>query len=138
MATALDTVEDYITDVRTMLQDVVSPYRYENDELLVAFNVTLLEARRIRADLFVYNPRDKYPNYQAVNDEQVCIEPPFRLAIVFGTAAHALARDQEDIQDVRASQFMKVFNDLLTGSKMGPLARPQNYNATRQNAASNQ
>ncbi len=51
---ALDTVTDYISDARTLLQDTISPYRYDDPSMLVAFNVTLLEVRRVRADLFVF------------------------------------------------------------------------------------
>ena len=48
--TTLDTVQDYITDARVLLQDLISPYRYDDPSLLTALNVALLEARRLRAD----------------------------------------------------------------------------------------
>ena len=38
--TTLDTVEDYITDARTLLLDTIAPYRYDDASLLVALNVT--------------------------------------------------------------------------------------------------
>src|ERR1700693_4096940 len=109
---ALDQVQDYISDTRTILLDVVPPYRYDDPSLLVAFNVTLLEARRVRADLFVYAGAT-VPYYSAVNTTAVPMEQPFRLALVFGTVAHALTRDQEDVQDARATTFMSLFENIL-------------------------
>jgi len=120
MAT-LDAVQDYLADVRTILLDTIAPYRYDDPSLLIAFNVALIEARRIRADLFVYadTTGTGHVPYYATNDSTpVPLEQPFRLAIVFGTVAHALARDQDDVQDARATTFMALFNSILTGVRM--------------------
>ncbi len=119
--TTLETVSDFVTDIRTLLQDVVQPYRYDDPSLLTALNVTMLEARRIRPDLFVYTHHDKVPSFSAVDTTQVNIEPPFRLSFVYGAASHALARDQEDVQDARASSFMDTFREMLTGVKPVPI-----------------
>ena len=51
----LNTVADYINDARTLLQDMIPEYRYDDPSLLRALNVALLETRRIRPDLFVFN-----------------------------------------------------------------------------------
>lgn len=111
---ALHTVQDYITDARTLLQDVVAPYRYDDPSLLVAFNVTLLEGRRLRPDLFVYCS-DDVPQFSYVDAEEVNIEQQFRLAFVYGLVGHAITRDQEDVQDERAATFMDTFTQMLTG-----------------------
>lgn len=126
---ALDTVQDYITDVRTLLQDTISPYRYDDPSLLVALNVTLLETRRIRADLFVFHEHDKVPYFDVVNTKPVHMEAPFRLALVYGTCGHALARDQEDVQDARSSAFMRVFYTMLLGIAVPGIAPPQQQGA---------
>jgi hypothetical protein len=114
--TTLDTVADYITDTRNVLQDVISPFRYDDPSLLTAFNVSLLETRRLRADLFM-NPtyNGVVPTFQEIDTTKVAIEQPFRLALVFGACAHALARDQEDYQDARATAFMAIFQGMLLG-----------------------
>lgn len=118
MALALTTVEDYIGDVRTLLQDVIAPYRYSDAELITALNVTLLDMRRIRPDLFLGDGTTTYlsdiPQFTAVNTDELPMEAPFRLPIVFGVCGHALARDQEDVQDARATAFLKLFNAMLT------------------------
>lgn len=110
-----DTVNDYITDVRVLLQDQVVPFRYQDAELVVALNAALLETRRLRADLFI-GFLEEIPQYSANDDTVVPIEQPFRLAIVYGICGHALARDQEDIQDTRAAMFMSTFRTMLTGT----------------------
>jgi hypothetical protein len=115
MAT-LDQVQDYISDTRTILLDTIAPYRYDDPSLLVAFNVALLEARRIRADLFVYASAS-VPYYAANDTTVVPMEQPFRLALVFGTVGHALTRDQEDVQDARATVFMGLFYSILLGTR---------------------
>jgi len=124
MPAALETVGDYVGDARTLLQDTVQPYRYDDPSLLVALNVTLLEARRLRADLFVFH-RHSLEAFNAVDDKEVRIEPPFRLAILYGLIGHALQRDQEDVQDARATAFLKLFDDILTGVRQTGLAPAQ-------------
>src|ERR1035437_10271555 len=122
MSNAYDTVTDYIEDARTLLLDTVAPYRYDDPSLLVAFNAALLEGRRLRPDLFVYPPKGRrVPSFDTNSDQPVCIEEQFRLAFVNGLVGHALARDQEDVQDGRATAFLKMFSDILIGvSTMGP------------------
>lgn len=121
----LETVSDYLTDVRVLLQDTIAPFRYDDPSLLAAFNTTLLEGRRLRPDLFVYKHGfDKMPSFSANNQTPVDIEFQFRLAFVFGTVAHALMRDQEDISDARASAFMRGFNSMLIGSGAAVIMSP--------------
>jgi hypothetical protein len=119
MSTALETITDYINDGRTLLQDTLEPFRYLDSELVTAMNVTLLEGRRLRPDLFVY--RKTVPNqrgvqsFQANDGTELEMEEQFRLAFLHGMCAHALERDQEDIQDERSNAFMKIFNTILVG-----------------------
>jgi hypothetical protein len=119
--TTLETVQDYVTDIRTLLQDVVQPYRYDDPSLLTAFNVALLEGRRVRPDLFVYSHHSKVPSFKTVDNTEVNIEPMFRLAFVFAGASHAIMRDQEDVQDQRATSFNAMFTEMLTGIKPIPI-----------------
>jgi hypothetical protein len=121
----LETVADYISDARTLLQDTVAPNRYDDPSLLVALNVTLLEMRRSRPDLFVFEHHERTPNFVAVNTQPIEIESPFRLALVYGTVAHALARDQEDVQDARSAGFMRVFYSMLLGMAVPGVQSPQ-------------
>lgn len=116
MNTTLDTITDYITDGRTLLQDTIAPFRYDDDSLVRAMNVALLEGRRLRPDLFLYNKHFPHvPTLQANDGTKIVIEDQFRLAFLHGMLAHALERDQEDIQDARAAVFMGIFNTILLG-----------------------
>lgn len=117
----LNTVQSLIDDVRTLLLDKLQPYRYTDTELLTALNTALLEGRRLRADLYVTRFGNDVPFYGAVSGEQFCIEPQFRLAFVYGVAAHALLRDDEDVQDSRANGFLARFTDTLIGVRPSPI-----------------
>lgn len=121
--TTLNTVADYLEDARTLLLDTIPAYRYDDASLIIALNVTLLEARRIRPDLFVYRYCGNVPTF-TVNQTTavVYIEAPFRLAILFGLVSHALSRDQEEVQDSRAASYMATFNDILLGLRARPIA----------------
>lgn len=120
----LNSVANYIADVRTLLQDMVPPYRYDDPSLLVALNLTLLEAKRLRSDLFVFNlaVRGQVQAFKTVDDTYVEMEPEFRLAILHGICGHALERDQEDYEDQRASAFLGMFNQGLVGHGLGPVS----------------
>lgn len=117
----LNTVADYIADARTQLQDIVGDrYRYDDKSLLTALNITLLEARWLRADLFVFNlaTRGQVQSFTTIDDTKVAIEGPFRPAILNGIIGHALKRDQEDYQDARASSYLSMFTAGLTGRNL--------------------
>jgi hypothetical protein len=115
--TTLETVSDYITDGRTLLLDTIYPYRYDDASLLVALNVSLLEGRRVRPDLFVFCG-DTIPSFYANDNSIVPIEKQFRLAFLHGMVGHALERDQEDVQDARSQAFLLYMSNLLIGKKI--------------------
>ena len=117
----LDSVESYVNEVRTLLLDKRKPYRYKDSEILTALNTSLTEARRLRADLFVYRHGNHVPWFSAISEEIVPIETQFRLAFVYGIAGHVLERDDEDVQDQRANAFSGMFYDILIGLKPAPL-----------------
>lgn len=122
----LDTIDDYINDGRVLLQDTIAPYRYDDASLITAMNVTLLEGRRIRPDLFIYH---RFPDgcqvqsFQGKDGTVLHMEEQFRLAFLHGMVAHALERDQEDVQDERATTFMGIFNGILLGRGAIPAAK---------------
>ena len=83
-----------------------------------ALNLALLDGRRIRPDLFVYRHGNHVPSYSQVDGQRVPIEAQFRKAFVYGMVSHALARDQEDVQDQRSNLFQGVFYSILAGNGM--------------------
>jgi len=116
-----NTVADYVADARTILQDLVPDFRYDDPSMLTALNAAMLEARRIKPELFVYNweVEGQVQAFKAVDETYVDIEPQFRLAIVHGLIGHALERDQEDYQDQRATAFLAMFTQGLVGKALG-------------------
>lgn len=112
----LDSVQDYVEQARIELQDNVLPYRYSDEEIVAALNLTLMEARRIRPDLFLYKGADSVPVFLKKDTTVVRMELPFRLAILYGLMGYVITRDQEDVQDTRATGFMATFASLLTGN----------------------
>lgn len=116
-----NSVADYVADARTLLQDLIPGYRYDEPSMLTALNAAMLEARRIKPELFVYNldAGGQVQSFTAVDDTYVEIEPQFRLAIVHGLVGHALERDQEDYQDQRATAFLALFTQGLVGKALG-------------------
>lgn len=118
----LDTVESLVGDARDILLDEVPPYRYSDNDLVKALNIALLEARRLRPDMFCYKWHNTVPQYTAVNGEKVPIDPQYRLAISYGIVAHAMLRDEEDIPTERSNSFMRSFQGMLTGVMISPVA----------------
>lgn len=108
-----NTTQSLIDDVRTLLLDTTPPYRYADTELMTALNTALWEGRRVRADLFVGLKGMAVPYYQQPSGEPFCVEAQFRLPFVYATAAHALTRDNEDVQDARAQTFLIRFYHML-------------------------
>lgn len=115
----LRTVKDYIDDVRTLLLDTIQPFRYDDTSLLRAFNLALLEGKRVRSDLFVERHGHSVPSFLVIAGQEVHIEPQFRLAFVYGTCAHAISRDEEDVQDARANSFRATMHAILNGTNGG-------------------
>lgn len=117
MARNLQTVQGYVRGTRGLLLDKRAPYRYTDDALLTALNLTLLETRRIRPDLFVCRYGNEVPEFETVSGETVPIEAQFRLGIEYGMAAHVLLRDEEDVQDERANGFLEKFKFIMVGER---------------------
>jgi len=120
----LNTVADYMKDARTLLQDVIPNYRYDEASMLQALNVALLETRRQRADLFVFKlpVNGQVQAFTAVDNTYVDMEPPFRLGLLYRLCGHALARDQEYVQDIRATSFFNLANGVFVGRGLGVVA----------------
>ena len=114
MSTLL-TVQDYITRVRVLLLDQVSPYRYPDADLVASLNEGILEARRLRPDLMLSYFRTTLPEYSTASlGTTVAIDQMYRTAFVYYMAGQAQLRDEEDTQDARAAAFLTKFHTMLT------------------------
>jgi hypothetical protein len=117
MAGALDTVGQYLEEARRLLQDEISPYRYPDDDLVDALNIGLLEARRLRADLFLplfeiewFDPTVAIATTKA---KPVTFDPMYRQALVYYICGRAQLRDDEPTTDQRASAMLTKFTSQL-------------------------
>jgi hypothetical protein len=118
---SLATVANYVSKARVLLQDTVTPYRYPDADILEALNLAILEARRLRADLFLGDGTTTLfatlPSY-AVNDATaVPIEQHFRTAIMYYMIGHLQLRDQEEATDARAAVLLNKFTAQLLDGK---------------------
>ena len=109
----LDTVQDYVREARTLLQDTVSIYRYSDAELLSALNMGVLTARRLRPDLFIGT--STLPYFTTVDTTVFDMDQQYRVSFVYFMVGHAQLRDEEDTQDSRASAFIGKFTQQLVG-----------------------
>lgn len=108
----LDTVQDYVAAARTLLQDAVEPYRYDDSNFVDALNFALLQARLLRSDLFMGRAPD---SFAANDDTAVTMDVQYRMALVYFVAGHVQLQDEEDTQDSRAAAFLQKFTALLVG-----------------------
>ena len=124
----LNGVGDYIADARVVLQDTIQSYRYADDQLVTALNLAFLDGKRLRPDLFINGRWEPYPTWTVADipiNTAIPMQDTFRQAFVFGCCAHAVARDQEDIQDERSVAHSNTFNAILLGTMMPGTTPPR-------------
>jgi hypothetical protein len=111
---ALDTVGQYLQEARVLLQDKNVPYRYADNELVACLNSAILEARRLRADLFLPLYVIPYANETTVDmATKVPMDPMYRPALVYYIVGKAQLRDEESTTDARAAAFLTKFTQQL-------------------------
>lgn len=103
-----------LAQARSFLQDMVQPYRFSDDTLLVYLNMGLKDAKRIRPDLFltIWGP---VPTVTTGNlTTPIDVEEQFENAFaMFIVGAAELAID-EFTQDSRAVIMSQRFVTMLT------------------------
>lgn len=110
---ALDTVEDYISAARILLQDTsAEAYRYPDADLVLALSLAMIEARSHRPDLFI-GRSDAVPFFSANDTTQVVIDQQYRVPVLYYIVGNAQLRDAEDTQDARAAAFLDKFKSQM-------------------------
>lgn len=111
---ALNTVADYVARSRVLLQDQIEPFRYPDTDLVENLNDAIMEARRIRPDLFLATFRTSLPTYSAsTQSATVDMDPMYRMTLVYYMAGQSQLNDQEDVDDQRAIAFLSKFSGQL-------------------------
>jgi hypothetical protein len=111
------TLNGFLFQVRTLLQDTDSAgYRYTTESLVADLNQAMMDAYRMRPDLFLQTGFI-LPVYSATAlADTIEIETQYVPAFVYYVVGLVQARDDEQNQDVRAGTFLKVFQqNLITG-----------------------
>src|SRR4029077_650976 len=114
---ALNTVGQYLEEARRLLQDEVVPYRYPDDDLVDALNIGLLEARRLRADLFLplFDLQWIDPTGTIAISTVITMDPMYRQSLVYYMVGRMQLRDDESTTDARAASLLTKFTaQLLT------------------------
>ena len=108
---ALATVQDFVDQARTLAQDKVVPYRYSDDDIVAELNDAILEARRLRPDLFLqYRKANPYPSFTAAAmNAAVPFEDVYRVALVYYLVGKITMRDEEDLDEKRGAGFVQKF-----------------------------
>lgn len=116
-------VSDYMGETRVMLQDTVGPpFRYPDDNLLMALNQAMGEIARLRPDILMdmkyqtrLNPTYRLsdnipPTFTSANENaMVPVPSQYKLAVLQFMCGMTELIDAEDTTDARAAGFMSMF-----------------------------
>ena len=107
------TVQGFINEARVLLQDTVAPFRYSDADLIRELNWAVLEAKRLRPDLFFeYRGKNVYPTFTTVTDH-VPFEDVYCPALVYYIVGKSTLRDEEDTDDKRGIGMVQKFTAQL-------------------------
>lgn len=104
---AMQTVGDVITQARRLVQDVDGT-RWSDDYFYAALNMGILEAYRVRPDLF-YSTQGEVLQYTSVDTNEVLHLGPHVPALALYVAGVVQLSDQEENSDARAAAYMQMF-----------------------------
>lgn len=112
---ALETVGQYLEESRRLLQDEFTPYRYPDDDIIDALNIGLMEARRLRADLFLPLFEIPWVNPSGTINmaAPITMDPMYRSALVYYVVGRMQLRDDEPTTDQRAGGLLQKFTQQL-------------------------
>jgi hypothetical protein len=114
---ALDTVANYVTEARTILQDATVPYRYSDADLKNALGLGIYEVRRLRPDLFLGHNTHTMPDITSATADgtTVTFDKMYRMVLVHFIVGHVTKRDEEEASEARAAAFLQAALGSLTG-----------------------
>ena len=113
---ALDTVGQIVDRARALLQDTIdAPYRYSTADLIASLNEACMEAKRLRPDLYLRTLNLTMPAFSNVADAvtEDKIPSEYRPTFIYYIVGNAQLRDEEDVQDARATVFLNKFTAQL-------------------------
>lgn len=109
---ALDTVGAYVAQARELLQDTASVQRYATGSLRDALGFALMEARRLRPDLFTDGKVQAVDSFTA-DATAVVIDQQYRMALIYYMIGHMMLRDEEESMQQLARAYKAQFGSQL-------------------------
>jgi hypothetical protein len=108
---ALDTITDYCAEARVLLQDVTNPVRYSDEELISALQMGLMEARKLRPDLFLGTTPGllAIPDPTATGNQLANVDVQYRVPLLYYMVGHCFMRDEEEGSGNRSAEFHQRF-----------------------------
>jgi hypothetical protein len=112
------TYAQLLTQVRTIVQDQVQPFRYQDSELYFALTEAMADARMLRPDLFLAMGLDAAPFLvtPAMANDQFPIAWQYVPAFIDYIIGRAEGRDDTYTDDSRAATLMARFVQRMTGA----------------------
>jgi len=106
----LGTVQQYVDRARMLLQDRVEPFRYPDEDLVQALNLSVLEMRRLRPDIMRAYFREELPEYSSTAmATKVDLDAQYRVAVVYYMCGNIQLQDGEEATDQRSAAFTNMF-----------------------------
>lgn len=119
------TLDDLVSDVRLMIKDRRTPYRYSDTDVLDRVNNAFRELKRIRPDAYLGCCSDEssevtLPTYTSADlgllpATAFPLDEIFFQAIVFHTVGTLELGDDEFAVDNRAMSMLAAFRQMLVG-----------------------
>lgn len=108
------TIQDILDEARVYIQDEVEEYRYSDEDLVDYLNNGIWEIRRIRPDFFIGTYDDEVPSFTTAQlDSEYPLDGQTYTAMAYFVAGNAALRDDEHVNDGRASGLLTLFQAKL-------------------------
>jgi hypothetical protein len=107
----VQTIQEYISAARTLLQDTTPAPRYSDADFQLALELAFDEVYRIRPDIMGNTPQPSI--FGAPGTDKVPVPRGYQATFLYYMCGHVQLRDQEDTQDARASIFLNKFTSQL-------------------------
>lgn len=108
----LDTVGAYVAQAREILQDTTGVQRYATGSLKDALGFSLMEARRLRPDLFIDGTVQLVDSVTS-DSTAIVIDPQYRMALIYYMVGHMMLRDEEESMQQLARAYKAQFGSQL-------------------------
>lgn len=104
----LDTVGEYVSEARALLQDTATVKRYADTALKFALAMGVSQIKRVRPDLFIGITVPVLAS-TTVDTQALALDEPYRMALLSFVVGYVNLREEEGGNEQRAAMFMSGF-----------------------------